>query len=212
MRTTFHYWLSLWERCKLSGDGRSEHDRLIACYSEAARGYHTVQHLEESLTALDVAKSNSDVPNADVIELALWFHDAVYDPKASDNEERSAERAREVLSLAAAEQWVINDVCRLILATKAHQANQLLDAEWLLDIDLSILGQPKERFDEYESQIRQEYAWVPDEVYRGKRAEVMAQFLDRDRIYMTSYFHDRLEKVARANLSALIRRLRHSPP
>ena len=107
--------------------------------------------------------------------------------------------------LHAAEQLAVRD---LVLVTKAHEGSTHPDAPLLVDIDLSILGASAERFFEYEDQIRQEYAWVPEDIFRTKRAEILERFLDRDVIYRTPKFYQTHEKQARANLRASLERLR----
>ena len=94
----------------------------------------------------------------------------------------------------------INEVAQLILPTKHHVASLGSDAPLLLDVDLSILGQPEPRFLDYEKQIRDEYAWVPKIIFKTKRAEILRQFLARERIYVTDWFFERYETAARANL------------
>jgi predicted metal-dependent HD superfamily phosphohydrolase len=99
-------------------------------------------------------------------------------------------------------------VSNLILTTKSHIAGSIEDAALLIDIDLSILGKSGDRFAEFEAGIRKEHVWVPMEVYRQKRAEILSGFLTRDRIYATEFFHNRYETAARGNLSELIAELR----
>ena len=99
------------------------------------------------------------------------------------------------------------EVRRLILLTKTHQPQNGDDDAWMIDIDLSIFGQPAERALEYERQIRVEYAWVSEPVYREKRGEILAAFLNRPRIYLTDWFHARHDRRARKNLAMLIRSL-----
>ncbi|MEQ1748360.1 MAG: N-methyl-D-aspartate receptor NMDAR2C subunit [Prosthecobacter sp.] len=203
MRTSLEHWTTLWQRLGATGDGSACHSPLIGAWSEPRRAYHTLQHLDECLCALDVAVAYAEIPNRDAIEAALWFHDAVYDPTDGDNELRSAELARCELELAAVSQAIIADVWRLILVTQTHRA-ELTDEFWMVDIDLSILGQSETRFGEYEQQIRAEYAWVAEAVYREKRSEIMRCFLERERLYHTPLFHDRFEEQARQNLARLI--------
>lgn len=180
----------------------------MAAYSEPWRHYHHVQHLSECLAALDEAKATKRLPHADAIEMALWFHDAVYDPKAGDNEERSAQMAQQALEAAHLAPAFITDVVRLVMCTKTHNADGHADAQWMIDIDLSILGREPQRFQEYEVQIRAEYSWVPAEVYAEKRAEILTSFLNRDQIFSTESFREKLEGLARWNLAALIESLR----
>ncbi len=93
------------------------------------------------------------------------------------------------------------------MATKTHEANSGSDAALLTDIDLSILGQPEKRFDEYESQIRQEYAWVPEPVYRVERAKILRKFLARKRVFATEWFQKKYEDAARQNLQSSVKKL-----
>lgn len=209
MRTVLQHWRALWQRLGAQGDGGSEHDKLVIAYSQPWRHYHNLRHLEECLTALDQARIANHVSNADAVETALWFHDAVCDPKAGDNEERSAAQAREALEAASVDPSLIAVVTRLVLCTKTHSSDGQEDARWMIDIDLSILGRDQDRFNEYETQIRAEYAWVPAEIYNEKRAEILAGFLARDRLFATEYFHLRYEAPARLNLAKLTNRLRH---
>lgn len=208
MRTDLHHWFALWQRVNATGDGSAWHQRLTAAYGDPSRSYHNLEHLDECLTALDRAKGHDAVPNADAIELAIWFHDAVYDPRGSDNEERSTSLAREALVTAELQPSVIDDVCRLVMATKTHLAGDESDNAWIIDIDLAILGQPPSRFAGYEARIRQEYLWVPAAAYRSKRTEILSSFLARPRLYSTNYFNKQLESQARINLLGLIDHLR----
>ena len=138
------------------------------------------------------------------VELAIWFHDAIYDPHAYDNEERSAELARRWISECGGSVDLCNSVGTLVMATKTHEPNTYADAPLLVDVDLSILGQPKARFDEYERQIRAEYGWVPEKIFAAKRAEILQRFVERPRIYMTKHFLEKYEQLARGNLERSI--------
>jgi len=98
--------------------------------------------------------------------LAIWFHDIVYDPRAKDNEERSADEA--AVFLQGTE--FVDSVRILILATEHNEESGSRDARLLCDIDLSILGSERELYQTYSKAIREEYAWVSDEEYRAGRA------------------------------------------
>ena len=136
------------------------------------------------------------------VELALWFHDAVYDPQRKDNEERSADWARASVLAAGCSAEIAGRVAALVLATKSHAAPAGdADAALLLDVDLAILGAAPGRFDEYERQIRAEYAHVPEAEFRARRKQVLQGFVERQRIYATDAFHDALEARARTNLA-----------
>lgn len=161
---------------------------LKARYAEPHRRYHTLEHVEHCLREFDPRQARE--PEA--VELAIWFHDAVYDTRRSDNEERSAELLLSLLPEATR-------AGELVLATKHHGASTP-DEALLVDVDLAILGQPEERFDLYERQIREEYGWVPEDVFRAKRAGILQAFLDRPFIYRTELFRAKYEEAARRNL------------
>lgn len=200
MRTQLPFWQSLWQRLGFGGDGNAWHARLMTAYSEPQRAYHTLQHLEECLQCFDEAKKTGLMAQPDLIEMALWFHDAVYDPQGSENEELSAQMALKALG----DTELAHEVARLILLTKSHQPGDGPDDAWIIDIDLAIFAQPMDRVLEYERQIRAEYAWVPEVVYVEKRAEILSGFLRRQQIYLTAWARERWEPQAPANLRALI--------
>jgi predicted metal-dependent HD superfamily phosphohydrolase len=191
-------WQRLWRELGADPVPAGLYNQLVAAYSEEQRQYHTLQHLRECLAHLDAAASLALHPAE--VELALWFHDAVYDPLRNDNEERSAEWAWRSILAAGCGEDLAQRVQALVLATKGHSASDDADTRLLLDIDLAILGAAPARFDEYERQIRAEYAHVTEAEYRFGRAEVLAAFLGRPRVYLTAAFHDALEHRARENL------------
>ena len=178
---------------------------LIARYSEPHRKYHTVQHLDECFARFDEARELAQQPYE--IELALWFHDAVYDVRRQDNEAQSADWARSAAARAGVAEAACSRLSQLILATKHDADPPSPDAALLVDVDLAILGAAPDRFDQYERQIREEYSWVPGFVFRRKRREILQGFLARPHLYTTSHFRDRYETLARANLTRSIRRL-----
>ncbi len=180
-------------------------DALLARYAEPQRAYHTRQHLRECFAQLEPARSLARaLPE---LQLALWFHDAIYDPRAQDNEERSAQWAVESLGAAGAAPDVAQRVGALVLATRHAAVPECADAQLLVDVDLSILGASEARFDEYERQIRAEYAWVPEAAFRHARARVLHGFLARPRLCGTGWFGERLETRARAHLERSLRAL-----
>lgn len=182
---------------------------LLGRWAEPHRHYHTLDHLEFCLAELDAHRALADSP--DIVEVALWFHDAIYVPRAADNEARSASLAANMLRSVGVAPAFIRKVEDLILATRAHAAADDPDTDLLLDIDLSVLGAAPEDYQAYAAAIRREYAWVPETDYRAKRSAVLARFLERSRIYRHAPFFDRLEKSARANLASEIVRLAARP-
>lgn len=185
-------------------------ERLKSRHSEAQRHYHTWAHIEALLAWLEQIRAKIDDPLS--VELAILFHDAVYDPYAKDNEEKSAALMMSELSGMAAQE-TLERAKSLILATVQHRlpdtAESWLhsDCAFFLDMDLSILGAEPLAFDLYEEAIQREYAFVPANRYREARGAILQDFLKRDRLYFTDHFHDRLERQARSNLARSIGRL-----
>jgi predicted metal-dependent HD superfamily phosphohydrolase len=198
-------WFALWQRAGLRGDAPGCFERLMDLYSQPHRAYHNGRHIADCLQEFDSAKHLAE--NVNAVELAIWFHDAIYDPRATDNEERSAELAAECLVKAEATSHLVRQVRELVLATKHTRVPANEDEKLLVDVDLSILGQSEERFAEYEAQIRQEYVWVPREVFNSKRAEILEQFLARPTIFSTEWLQAKYEEQARRNIEASIRNL-----
>jgi predicted metal-dependent HD superfamily phosphohydrolase len=177
-------------------------------YAEPHRHYHNQQHIADCLGQFDQVRQLAVESGA--VEFAIWFHDAIYDSRASDNEERSAELAQVWLQQAGATETLTNSVGRLVLATKAHDGTLHSEAPLLVDVDLAILGQSPRRFWEYENGIRAEYDWVDPKTFASKRAEILQRFLARPRLYHTAFFFARLEVQARSNLRASIEQLRRA--
>ncbi len=195
-------WQQTWRDLGLPQPAPAVFDRLLARYRESHRAYHTAQHLEECLALLDELRSVAHEPA--IIELALWYHDAVYWPRRSDNEAASAALARTDLDVVGAPGSLIEAVSAMILATTHQAAPPPGDTGILIDIDLAILGAEPARFAQYERQIQSEYSWVPEFLFQRRRAAVLAGFLARPEIYQTPLLHTRLEKRARQNLAAVV--------
>ena len=180
-----------------------EHERMLAAvvgpYTGADRHYHGLAHVLDCLRKADEVYER--LTNGRAVDAALFFHDLVYDPTRSDNEERSAEMAARQLAAIGEDAPFIAIVRDLILDTRHVTSPASNDGRYVVDIDLSILGETPELFDAYERAIRREYAHVPDDAFRAGRTKILQQFLDRPRIYGTDYFRDRYEAAARANLS-----------
>ncbi|MFW1837090.1 metal-dependent hydrolase [Acinetobacter gyllenbergii] len=176
-------------------------NKLIAAYSEKQRAYHALQHLYECLALFDTIRA--DLNDGHAVALALWFHDAVYDPQAKDNELKSAELFEQYLAQDLPND-IVQKIKRWIVATQKHASTDELDLQFLLDIDLAILAASLERFTEYEQQIQQEYAWVDPDVYLIKRKEVLAHFYQTEPLYQTEYFQQNFEQRAKGNLREVV--------
>jgi predicted metal-dependent HD superfamily phosphohydrolase len=176
----------------------SVYEQMIKQYGEPHRHYHTLQHLGECLELLSSLQLGLQ-SNAE-IEIALWFHDAVYDPRRHDNEEQSGQWAQQVIQDLGVEADVSLRIRALILATRHDATPTNLTAQTLVDIDLAILGASEIRFDEYERQVRQEYKWVPEADFYKARQRILNVFLARPWIYSTAYFQANFEEGARQNI------------
>src|SRR5687768_11212192 len=175
-------------------------------YSGPTRHYHNVRHIADCLR--EFAAVRPSCRDAAAVEAALLFHDYEYEPTRHDNEERSADEAAKALGAVNWPGVQVESVRGLILATRHAAAPATPDACVVVDIDLSILGQPPAAFDGYEQAIRKEYAHVPDDAFRTGRATILSAFLSRPRIYATDYFASRYEMSARENLGRSLAALR----
>ena len=197
-------WSQLMNRMSLTCD-QSDFQTLANMLDESGRAYHNTSHVVDRLSQLDVCETHCG--NTDEIEFAIWLHDAVYDPRKTDNEAQSADLASSILHRGDASPSMIANVRRLIRATKHDASPKQADEQLITDIDLSILGSDEPVYDRYEAAIWDEYSWVPWDVYRTKRIEVLESFLARERIYSTVWFFDRYESQARQNLQRAIEAL-----
>lgn len=192
---------------------------LLGRWREPHRHHHGERHLTEVLDAIGLlAASDADpdtATNTDIdtdtdieaVDLAAWFHDAVYAGRP-DDEERSAELARERLAAAGASDLLVAEVVRLVLLTRTHDpAPGDVNGAVLCDADLSVLGAAPPRYAEYVADVRAEYAHVDDAGWRTGRAEVLRHLLGLDPLFRTAAGRDRWERAARSNLAAELRDL-----
>ena len=203
-------WLALWGRLGAKGDGEQAYADLVARYAEPHRAYHTLAHVAECLTTLDGARHLAVYP--DEVELAVWFHDAIYDPHREDNEAQSAELARRTALGADVRKASAKRVYHLILATRHAALPSDPDQQLLVDVDLASLALPWDEFEENGRRIRQEYAFVPDEQFRAARVALFESFLSRPCIYATDLFRGKYEEQARRNLRRDVSRLQEARP
>lgn len=175
-------------------------DELIARYSEPHRRYHTMAHVDDCRAQVAACRDVTGDQRR-LLDAAIWFHDAIYDPTRNDNEAQSALMAAERLGAAGAPQHFIDEVVRLILLTAGHsvQPDDFLGAR-LVSIDLSILGTAPEKYDAYAAAIRHEYAHVPEPLFRAGRAAVLGRFLESPQLFADPVWVERYEASARANI------------
>jgi predicted metal-dependent HD superfamily phosphohydrolase len=183
---------------------------LAKLYGAPERHYHNLAHIDALLAlAVEYRPALSD-PEA--VEAAIWFHDAIYDSRAKDNEAQSAALARRKLA-GRTDSDRIGRIAAMIEATATHRLpafddpGALRDAALLLDMDLSVLGAPPGVFDAYEQAVRREYAWVDEAAWRTGRSAVLTSFLERPSIFHTPEFRERFESQARENMTLSAERL-----
>jgi len=178
---------------------------IVAKYSERGRHYHSLKHVDACLRNLDLCSEQVAHPHE--VELALWFHDAVYRPLSSKNERKSADWASRFLRENGAATDQIARVDRLIMVTEHNTPTQTKDESILVDIDLSILGANSESYDAFERGVRREYKMIPRCIYNKKRAELLRGFLERRQIFQNKPFSTEREQQAKQNLSNAISKL-----
>ncbi|HEY8482908.1 MAG TPA: HD domain-containing protein [Spirillospora sp.] len=175
-------------------------------YGEPHRRYHTRDHLVAVLDLVDEFAAHAAAP--DLVRLAAWFHDAVYDPERADNEERSARLAARMLADTDLPGPDVAEVVRLVELTAAHAPGEDdANGRVLCDADLAILGSPPAEYAAYAAAVRDEYAFVPDEVFRTERARILRNLLELPRLFHTPAARERFEGQARANVRAELERL-----
>ncbi|MEV0015316.1 HD domain-containing protein [Streptomyces tendae] len=175
-------------------------DDLLARWQEPQRRYHTLAHLTAVLDHVDVLAQHAD--DVDVVRLAAWFHDAVYRPDRSENEERSARLAERALPEAGVPAARTAEVARLVRLTVSHApAADDRDGQVLCDADLAILASPPSAYAAYTAAVREEYHFVPSDAFREGRAAILRQLLDLPRLFHTPHGRREWEATARHNLT-----------
>jgi predicted metal-dependent HD superfamily phosphohydrolase len=186
-------------------------DDLRGRYAEPHRAYHVWAHVQALLGWADGL--GDALLDRGMVDAAILFHDAVYDPRRSDNEARSAALLAGCADLSLTGTQRRDAEC-LVLATAAHLPPKDLDTalrsdlELFLDMDLSILGATREKFDVYERRVRFEYAHVADDDFAHGRCAVLTSFLNRPTLYFSVWGRDMFEAQARRNIDRSLNRAR----
>jgi predicted metal-dependent HD superfamily phosphohydrolase len=185
-------------------------DAVVRHYGEPHRAYHNLSHIMALLRLADSERLHINRP--EIVELAIWFHDVIYDTRAHDNEMRSATWAAHAMRTMRIDSHLIASVERCILATQRHEVSSpdIVDLPLFLDIDLAILGSPEEVYHRYAQVIRSEYDWVPEGAYRAGRAQILRHFLDRPALYFTAPMAMRFDARARQNIEWELQELSNS--
>lgn len=202
-RATARHFVTLWRRCVAappSLPARAAYADLVSLLDTRGRAFHNLGHIEDCLRRFDEVARYLDDPDA--VELALWFHDAVYVPGDRANERRSAEFF--VAQAAGASPALRRRVAALILATERTRAPRTSDARFVDDIDLSGFGGSWETFARNSRRLRREFAGIGDDAYYRGQWAFLSRLRRRPRFFRTAYFRDRYERQAHANLDRLL--------
>lgn len=167
-------------------------------YSQKNRHYHNLDHLESLFSELDFIKN--DISDYSNISFSVFYHDVIYDASSKSNEEKSADFAKVRLQQSGFQEQDISQVYHQILATKTHQISADKDLNYLLDVDLSVLGKDLETYIDYTKKIRKEYFIYPDFLYKPGRKKVLKHFLAIEKIFKTDYFREKYEELAKKNI------------
>ncbi|MEZ6028165.1 MAG: hypothetical protein R3C46_00290 [Hyphomonadaceae bacterium] len=172
---------------------------VLTRHAEPHRRYHGANHLVALFDLL--AHHAPHIVRGSAPRLAIWWHDAIYDPQAHDNEARSADLAYSHLLQLGAPATLIEETVRLIHQTTNHWSGGLYgDGDYFLDADIAVLGAPPEVYDQYAAGVRHEYAWAPDDAYRAGRSTFLVGALDRPRLFRTDAFETAYAEQARINM------------
>ena len=196
---------ALWNRNRVSSggaDAAAVWAELREQFGRPNRHYHDETHIAHCLVELDGARDL--IGNPDMVELALWFHDAIYEPGDKKNELHSAELflgyAQDALPVV-----LVKEVYDAILATVHQQQPERNNARFVVDIDLSSFGLPWPEFMADCHALRKEQVNLPDsEFYPGKR-KFLRHLIERSNIFFTPYFRQRYEDAARANIERYLK-------
>ncbi len=207
MRHLAPAWLELTRRVEARDDVAGAGAALLARWAEQHRAYHDLAHLSEVLERVDLLAAEAD--RSDAVRLAAWFHDAVYDPAADDNEERSAQLAATTLTRLRLAPDLVDEVTRLVRLTATHHVGPGdANGAVLCDADLAVLAADDLRYSSYVEGVRREYGHVDDAAFARGRAQVLSTLLDRPALFRTAHGRAAWEQRARMNVAAELDRLR----
>ena len=178
---------------------------IITAYQQRKRFYHNLNHILDLVTLAQHYKA--EIEDFDSLLFSLFYHDFIYQVKQKNNEIESAKLAVKRLSSLDYPENKISKCYRQIIATQDHRLSQESDTNYLLDLDLSILGGERTKYREYSQNIRREYGMYSEQVYNQGRRQFLERLLYKDFLYKTKLFRDGYEQRARENLSWELARL-----
>lgn len=192
-----------WQQLTLDWDTEISNtywEEILAQYTQSSRYYHNLTHLHAMFSHLKAVETK--IEDLKLVKFAIWYHDIIYKSSKSNNEEKSAELAQKRLKNVNFDEKSLEIVQKLIISTKKHipLITENKDNNYLLDLDLSVLGSNWETYKLYFKNIRKEYRLYPNFLYNKGRKKVLQTFLERDTLFYTEYFKSKLENQARANL------------
>lgn len=200
MRHLADAWLRHCAAVGARGDVAGAGADLLVRYAEPHRGYHDLAHLDEVLRHVDALAEEAE--DVDAVRLAAWFHDAVYDPTATDNEEESARLAAKTLTGLRVPDGMVERVADLVRLTADHDPGEDRDGAVLCDADLAVLASEDLRYSTYVDGVRREYGHLDDASFARGRAQVLRSLLDHPSLFRTGHGRAVWEEPARRNIRA----------
>lgn len=175
-------------------------DDLFHLYQGKKRHYHNLSHLNAMFN--EMKRFENDLNDPEILAFSIWYHDIIYNASKSNNEEMSAKKAFDILTELQVKNSRIKKCFDQIIATKSHKIHDTknIDVMYLLDFDLEVLGRDWSEYETYSKQIRNEYSIYPWFMYKKGRKKALISFLERDHIYQTPFYRDKLEQIARDNI------------
>ena len=192
---------ALWT-CRIGDDAGVVFGEIDGLYGESHRRYHAPPHIEHCLRQFDLAADRMDDPDA--VEMALWFHDVIYEIPANDNELRSAELFAARADGRSSERFRTKVHDLIMVTTHLDPPPRTLDESFMLDIDLSSFGRPWEEFLSDSREVRAELAHLPDAEFYPRQKKFLESLAARPRFCFTEFFRERHEERARRNIARLI--------
>ena len=194
-------WNALCERVgafKKAEESDLTFEMLRTLYARPLRAYHNLDHIAQVLGAFDAVRMLAE--DKDLVEFAIWLHDCVYFAERPDNEDRSADAAGMIAGLLGCAPDFSTRARACIMATRHSTVPDKGDAALVADLDLTILGAPRDEYDRYRGAIRAEFSFAPDDQFFPGRIAFLHRMVDKDRIFATQHFHGQMEEIARSNL------------
>ncbi len=191
---------ALWSRCATLGNSTDVcalFARLLRHYQEPHRRYHTPGHVTHCLREFDSARAHMTEPDA--VELAIWFHDAIYDARAHDNEAASAaffEREAKG-DMPESLRHLVHDLIMITTHTTLPSTN---DECFIVDIDLSGFGLPWQEFIADSAAVRAEFSHQSDAEFIPRHRAFIESLLKRKEFCFTAFFREKHEQIARSNI------------